>query len=103
MKRRLALALLFVLAGAGPQANAAGCCVKAPVKPAKECFPVLRIPPEEYVYRPAVFSPPDHPVPYSVYYYNLYQQFCAGESADKCIWACEKVRPVRGAALKVGG
>lgn len=96
MKKYLALAVLcFALAGGAAQSKELG---KAP----KECFPILRIPPEEYVYSPAVFYPPDWPVPYSVYYYNLYQQFCAGEPADKCIWACGKVPPTRGASLKVG-
>lgn len=97
MKKYLALALVgFSLITGAAQSKEQG---RAP----KECFPFLRIPPEEYVYSPAVFYPPDRPIPYSVYYYNLYQQFCAGEPAEKCIWACEKVPTARGAALKVGG
>jgi hypothetical protein len=100
MKKYLALAVLgLALAGGTARSRAEGCCVKTP----KQCFPILRIPPEDYVYSAAVFFPPDKPVPYSVWYYSLYLSFCAGKPADKCIWACGKAPPIRGAALRVGG
>ncbi|MCQ4188805.1 hypothetical protein [Methylocystis suflitae] len=31
---------------------------------------------------------PDGPIPYSVWYYVLYQPFCEGKSAKTCVWAC---------------
>ncbi|MFO1125189.1 MAG: hypothetical protein U1E25_07875 [Methylocystis sp.] len=100
MKKILVLALLSLAVGGGAiQSRAAGCCSKTP----EHCFPVLRIPPDQYVYSSAAFFPPDKPVPYSVWYYSLYQAFCPGQPAGKCIWACAKAPPTRGAALKVGG
>ncbi len=100
MKKLLAFALLgLALCGGATQSSAAGCCIETP----KQCFPVLRIPPEDYVYSPAVFFPPDKPVPYSVWRYSLYEPFCSGQPAAKCIWACAKAPPKRDAALRVGG
>lgn len=77
MKNCLALAMLGVtFAVAGPLPSAA----------AAECLPVLRYPPRN----PAV-TPPPYPVSYSSFYYSLYEPFCAGLPAEKCIWAC--IRP----------
>lgn len=85
MKKYLAFALFGIaLAGGATESNAQGCCIDVP----KVCYPVLRIPVEKYIYAPALFSPPDRPVPYSVWYYSFYQPFCAGKSEAECIWAC---------------
>ena len=102
MKKFLALALAllgFTLSDGATRSRAEGCCVKTP----KQCFPALRIPPEEYVYSPAVFSPPDGPVPYSVWYYTLYDQFCQGKSEEKCVWACAKKPAVKSGGEKRDG
>jgi hypothetical protein len=53
----------------------------------KECLPVLRIPPENYVAFPELLSPPQ-PIGYSTYYYELYGVFCQGKPEKDCIWAC---------------
>jgi hypothetical protein len=99
MKRQLALALIsLAFAGGATQSEAGGCCVDVP----KACYPILRIPVENYVYNPAVFYPPDHPIPYSTWYYSLYEPFCAGKPAASCIWACGPVPPIRGVAVKAG-
>jgi hypothetical protein len=88
MKQYLALALLGLgLASGTTQSKAEGCCIEVP----KACYPILRIPAEEYVYSPAVFYPPDRPVPYSVWYYAFYQPFCADKPKADCIWACGRV------------
>lgn len=94
IKHLAALGLAF--AGSSTQTEAKDCCIEAP----KECVPMLRIPVENYVTDPAIFFPPDGPVPYSVWHYNLYGAFCQGEPAKDCIWACVPVQSKRGAAVK---
>jgi hypothetical protein len=65
-----------------PQAKAPQ--AKAPqARAPKECFPILRI-------AGGVPTQSDGPIPYSVWYYVLYQPFCAGKSAKTCVWACGK-------------
>lgn len=68
-----------------PQAKARQ--AKAP----KECFPILR---------GAGGAPTqtDGPIPYSVWYYVLYQTFCEGKSAKTCVWACGKAPSQDGGA-----
>jgi hypothetical protein len=66
---------------------------KAPKKAPKECFPILRMPRSDP-------TPPGGPIPYSSWYYVLYEPFCQGKSADKCIWACGRVPSKRGSDKK---
>lgn len=87
------LAALLAFAGGAAQTGAKD--IEAP----KECVPMLRIPVENYVPDAVLFSPPDGPVPYSVWRYNLYDAFCRGKPAKDCIWACAPVRSKHGAAV----
>jgi hypothetical protein len=68
--------------------------------PPKECIPVLRIPPQNYVPFPELLSPPV-PVGYSTYYYELYGVFCEGKPRKDCIWTCVPVREKK-ASVKAG-
>jgi hypothetical protein len=54
---------------------------KDQAKAPKNCLPILRT---------AGGAPmrPYGQMPYSVWYYVLYQPFCDGKSAKTCIWAC---------------
>ncbi len=90
MKTHVVLALIgLALASGTTPSQAQGCCIETP----KACYPILRIPIDEYVSNPAAFYPPDRPVPYSVWYYSLYEPFCAGKPESHCIWACGPVAP----------
>jgi hypothetical protein len=82
MRKRLVVLALLGLAFASGAVQSKD-QQKASKKPPKGCFPILRIPPGDP-------TPPDGPIPYSVWYYTLYDQFCQGKSEDKCIWACAK-------------
>jgi hypothetical protein len=96
MRKFLAIALLGLAFAAGPaQSKDKGCCVKVP----KECFTYLRQVPGDP-------TPPDGPIPYSVWYYSLYEPFCKGKSEAACIWACAKALPkcdACGNVVKAGG
>ena len=106
MIKYLAIALLSLVFMAGPAQSKdkpaqskdkkdKGCCVKVP----KECFTYLR-------QLPGDPTPPDGPIPYSVWYYSLYEPFCKGKSEAACIWACAKALPkcdACGNVVKAGG
>ncbi len=94
-KHLILTSLALIVAGSSAQTQAG---YKVP----KECVPVLRIPVESYVPYPALFSPPDGPRPYSVYYYNLYETFCHGKAEKDCIWTCAPVVTKTGAVIKAG-
>lgn len=65
---------------------------KAPqAKAPKECFPILRMP-------GGAPMRPYGSIPYSVWYYVLYQPFCEGKSAKTCVWACAKTPAQDGGA-----
>ncbi len=96
MAKYLTLAALgLVFAGGSTETQAGGCCVSVP----KQCVPVLRVPPENYVPDEAMLSPPE-PVPYAVWYYNLYETFCRGKAEKDCIWACAPVVPPHGVSVR---
>lgn len=84
------LAALLAFAGGAAQTGAGAS--KAP----KECVPTLRIPVENYVPDAFLFSPPDGPVPYSVWRYNLYDAFCRGKPEKDCVWECAPVHSKHG-------
>jgi hypothetical protein len=89
MRKHLILALIGLAFASGPVQSKDR--ERAAMQPPKNCYPVLRTPPGDP-------TPPDGPIPYSVWYYTLYDQFCRGKSEEKCIWACAK-KP----AAKSGG
>jgi hypothetical protein len=77
MLKHLFLVLLGLTLAAGAAQS------KDQAKAPKKCLPILRTP----------GGAPTHPygqIPYSVWYYVLYQPFCDGKSAKKCMWACGK-------------
>ena len=93
MRKSLVLALLaLAVACAQVHSKEQG---KASKKAPKECFPLLREPEGNY-------APFDGAIPYSVWYYNLYEQFCHGKSEAKCMWACAKAPSKAGAATQQG-
>jgi hypothetical protein len=92
MTKSASLALLVLLfAGTSNQVEAGACCVSVP----KTCLPVLRIPAADYVPDPGLLSPPE-PVPYGIWYNNLYDVFCRGQAERDCIWACAPVHARHG-------
>ncbi len=85
MRKNLVLTLLGLSFAAGAAQS------KDQAKAPKNCFPILR---------KAGGAPtqPDGPIPYSVWYYVLYQPFCEGKSAKTCVWACGKTSSQDGRA-----
>lgn len=81
--------LLLTLLGLTLAAGAAQS--KDQAKAPKNCFPILRMP-------GSAPTQPDGPIPYSVWYYVLYQPFCDGRSAKTCVWACGKAPSQDGGA-----
>lgn len=77
MWKYLFLTLLGVTLAAGAAQS------KDQAKAPKKCLPILRTP-------GVAPTRPYGQIPYSVWYYALYQPFCDGKSAKKCIWACGK-------------
>ncbi|WP_148277150.1 hypothetical protein [Methylocystis sp. SC2] len=72
---------LLILLGLTLAAGAAQS--KGQAKAPKNCLPILR----------AAGGAPTRPygqIPYSVWYYVLYQPVCDGKSEQTCIWACGK-------------
>jgi hypothetical protein len=101
---KLSIALFVVSIGAGvmlpvqTQARIIRECCRDVVAPPLQCLPVLRVSPAVYGAEPPY---PPHPVPYSVWYYSLWEPHCAGKPAAACPSACIPVA-AEGVAVRAG-